>query len=298
MTTVLVSGGNGQVGRSIADLVAAGRVGDLDVVVADRSKLDITDRASIDAAMTATNPDVVINAAAYTAVDAAEDDEAAAMAANADAVASLADACDAHDARLLHLSTDYVFDGTKDGWYVETDPIAPLGVYGRSKAAGEAAARTCADHLVLRTAWVYAAHGHNFVKTMLRLGAERNALRVVADQVGCPSSAHDIAEALIGLATTDLTGTFHLAGGAEASWHEFAEAIFAHAGFDVAVEAIGTVDYPTPAPRPANSRLDSTALADATGVRLPGWRDSLPGVIDAILRADPPRHSDPLRTSS
>lgn len=283
MTRVLVTGGNGQVGRSIAELVSDARFAALDIAVADRSAVDITDRAGLSAAFDRVRPEVVINAAAFTAVDAAETDEAVAMAANADAVASLADLCAAHGARLLHLSTDYVFDGTKDGWYVESDPIAPLGVYGRTKAAGEAAARACPAHLILRTSWVYAAHGNNFVKTMLRIGAERPEVGIVDDQIGCPTSARDIAESLLHLSSLDVNGTYHLAGTDQASWYEFAVAIFAAADLSATAKPISTADFPTPAPRPANSRLDSSALADATGVRLPGWRDSLPDVVSAIL---------------
>ena len=278
-----MTGGNGQVGRCFAELASDERFTPLDIAVADRRKVDITDRAGLGAAFDRVRPEVVINAAAYTAVDAAETDEAAAMAANADGVASLADLCATHGARLLHLSTDYVFDGTKDGWYVESDPIAPLGIYGRTKAAGEAAARACPAHLILRTSWVYAAHGNNFIKTMLRIGAERPEVGVVDDQVGCPTSAHDIAEALLHLSSLDVNGTYHLAGADSASWHEFAVAIFAAADLTTTAKPISTADFPTPAPRPANSRLDSSALADATGVRLPGWRDSLPGVVSAIL---------------
>jgi len=283
VTRVLVTGGNGQVGRSIAELASDARFAALDIAVTDRSTVDITDRAGLNAAFDRLQPDVVINAAAYTSVDAAESDEAAATAVNTDGVASLADLCAAHGARLLHLSTDYVFDGTKDGWYVESDPIAPLGVYGRTKAAGEAAARACPAHLILRTSWVYATHGNNFVKTMLRIGAELPELGVVDDQVGCPTSAHDIAEALLHLSSMDANGTYHLAGADQASWHEFAEAIFAAADLTTTANPISTADYPTIAPRPANSRLDSSALADATGVRLPGWRDSLSGVVSTIL---------------
>jgi dTDP-4-dehydrorhamnose reductase len=283
VTRVLVTGGNGQVGRSIAELASDARFAALDIAVTNRSTVDITDRAGLNAAFDRLQPDVVINAAAYTSVDAAESDEAAATAVNTDGVASLADLCAAHGARLLHLSTDYVFDGTKDGWYVESDPIAPLGVYGRTKAAGEAAARACPAHLILRTSWVYATHGNNFVKTMLRIGAELPELGVVDDQVGCPTSAHDIAEALLHLSSMDANGTYHLAGADQASWHEFAEAIFAAADLTTTANPISTADYPTIAPRPANSRLDSSALADATGVRLPGWRDSLSGVVSTIL---------------
>jgi dTDP-4-dehydrorhamnose reductase len=292
VTRVLITGGNGQVGRSIAELASDERFAALDIAVTDRSTADITDRAGLNAAFDRLQPDVVINAAAYTSVDAAESDEAAATAVNTDGVASLADLCAAHGARLLHLSTDYVFDGTKDGWYVESDPIAPLGVYGRTKAAGEAAAQACPAHLILRTSWVYSAHGDNFVRTMLRIGAEHPELGVIDDQVGCPTSAHDIAEALLHLSSLDAKGTYHLAGADQASWHEFAVAIFAAADLTTTANPISTADFPTPAPRPANSRLDSSALADATGVRLPSWRDSLSGVVSAIL------DTDQLRTSS
>ena len=285
MTRVLVTGGNGQVGRSIAELASDARFAALDIAVTNRSTVDITDRAGLNAAFDRLQPDVVINAAAYTSVDAAESDEAAATAVNTDGVASLADLCAAHGARLLHLSTDYVFDGTKDGWYVESDPIAPLGVYGRTKAAGEAAATACPAHLILRTSWVYAAHGKNFVTTMLAIGTGRPEVGVVDDQVGCPTSAHDIAEALLHLSSLNVNGTYHLAGSDSASWHEFAEAIFAAAGLTTTANPISTADFPKPAPRPANSRLDSSALADATGVRLPGWRDSLFSVVSTILDA-------------
>ena len=287
MTRVLVTGGNGQVGRSITDLLGDQRFQHLTVSVADRATCDITNPDAVRRAIERFNPSVIINTAAYTAVDASETDEAAAMLVNCDGVANLAAQT---GRRLIHLSTDYVFDGSKDGWYMESDPVAPLGVYGTSKWQGEQAARTNPDHLILRTAWVYAAHGHNFVKTMLRLGAERGNLRVVADQIGCPTSAHDIADAILRLVDIDATGTYHMAGASQATWHELATATFELAELDVAVEAIGTAENPTPAPRPANSRLDSTALASATHVRLPSWQDSLPAVIDAARSSVPSRN--------
>lgn len=287
MTRVLVTGGNGQVGRSITDLLGDQRFQHLTVSVADRATCDITNPDAVRRAIERFNPSVIVNTAAYTAVDASETDEAAAMLVNCDGVAHLAAQT---GRRLIHLSTDYVFDGSKDGWYMESDPVAPLGVYGTSKWQGEQAARTNPDHLILRTAWVYAAHGHNFVKTMLRLGAERGNLRVVADQIGCPTSAHDIADAILRLVDIDATGTYHMAGASQATWHELATATFELAELDVAVEAIGTAEYPTPAPRPANSRLDSTALASATHVRLPRWQDSLPAVIDAARSSVPSRN--------
>ena len=287
MTRVLVTGGNGQVGRSITDLLGDQRFQHLTVSVADRATCDITNPDAVRRAIERFNPSVIVNTAAYTAVDASETDEAAAMLVNCDGVANLAAQT---GRRLIHLSTDYVFDGSKDGWYMESDPVAPLGVYGTSKWQGEQAARTNPDHLILRTAWVYAAHGHNFVKTMLRLGAERGNLRVVADQIGCPTSAHDIADAILRLVDIDATGTYHMAGASQATWHELATATFELAELDVAVEAIGTAENPTPAPRPANSRLDSTALASATHVRLPSWQDSLPAVIDAARSSVPSRN--------
>ncbi|MEC8445673.1 MAG: dTDP-4-dehydrorhamnose reductase [Actinomycetota bacterium] len=287
MTRVLVTGGNGQVGRSITDLLGDQRFQHLTVSVADRATCDITNPDAVRRAIERFNPSVIVNTAAYTAVDASETDEAAAMLVNCDGVAHLAAQT---GRRLIHLSTDYVFDGSKDGWYMESDPVAPLGVYGTSKWQGEQAARTNPDHLILRTAWVYAAHGHNFVKTMLRLGAERGNLRVVADQIGCPTSAHDIADAILRLVDIDATGTYHMAGASQATWHELATATFELAELDVAVEAIGTAENPTPAPRPANSRLDSTALASATHVRLPSWQDSLPAVIDAARSSVPSRN--------
>lgn len=287
MTRVLVTGGNGQVGRSITDLLGDQRFQHLTVSVADRATCDITNPDAVRRAIERFNPSVIVNTAAYTAVDASETDEATAMLVNCDGVAHLAAQT---GRRLIHLSTDYVFDGSKDGWYTESDPVAPLGVYGTSKWQGEQAARTNPDHLILRTAWVYAAHGHNFVKTMLRLGAERGNLRVVADQIGCPTSAHDIADAILRLVDIDATGTYHMAGASQATWHELATATFELAELDVAVEAIGTAEYPTPAPRPANSRLDSTALASATHVRLPSWQDSLPAVIDAVRSSVPSRN--------
>ena len=279
MTRVLVTGGGGQLGRSIADLVKEPRFAHLDVHVLTRSELDLRDLPLARTTAAELAPDVIVNTAAYTNVDQAEAEPGQAQASNL-AIGPLA----ADPARrIIHLSTDYVFDGTKAGWYTERDTAAPLGMYGKFKLQSEGAVRDAnPDHLILRTSWLYSAHGHNFVKTMLRLGAERDHLRVVDDQVGCPTSAHDLADAILRLVDTDLTGTFHLAGTEEATWHEFAVGVFDAAGIDIDVEAIASAEYPTPAPRPANSRLDSSAIADASGIRLPGWRTSLPAVIEQI----------------
>ncbi|MFN3216048.1 MAG: dTDP-4-dehydrorhamnose reductase [Acidimicrobiales bacterium] len=284
---VLVTGAAGQVG---AELMRAAWPAGVAVTGVDRRGLDITDAAAVDAVVADLAPEVIVNAAAYTAVDRAETEPDLAQAVNATGVAHLAAAANRHGSRLIHISTDYVFDGTKDGWYVETDPVAPLGVYGATKLAGEQAAAAAERHLILRTAWVYGALGANFVATMLRLGAERDELAVVADQRGCPTAAIDIAAAIVDLVTAgldgdELTGTYHLASPEEATWHGFACAILAEpiASGRLRVRAIPTTDYPTPAARPANSRLDSTAIADAAGIVLPAWSTTMPAVRAELL---------------
>ena len=289
---LLLLGANGQVGFELQRALAP--LGEL--LCATRSGLlpggaaclvaDLADEAGLEAMLGREKPDVVVNAAAYTAVDRAEDEPHAAHAANADGPACLARWCQQRDALLLHYSTDYVFDGRGTRPYRENDPVAPLGVYGASKLSGEDAIRASgARHLIFRTAWVYAARGQNFLRTMLRIGRERELVRVVADQVGAPTPARWIA------ATTALAlqkqpqgcadarlGTFHLSAGGQASWHAFAEAIFADAlaakliERAPRVEPIATAEYPTRAQRPAYSRLDGRRLHDALGLRLPDWR--------------------------
>ena len=281
MTVVLLTGAAGQLGQ---DLLRTPWADDTRLVARSRAELDIADGDAVGRDLDAVNPDVIVNAAAYTNVDRAEAEPEVAHAINADGVGHLARWADVNDARLVHVSTDYVFDGTKDGWYDESDPIAPLGAYGRSKAAGEDQARLAGRHVILRTAWVYGAHGHNFVRTMLRLAAEREELNVVGDQRGCPSATADLASAIVTLAQQsrdgETSGTYHLASPTEASWHEFASAILAPqiaAGLEV--RPITTDQYPTPAARPANSRLDSTALAAAADVQLRPWADALSEVL-------------------
>lgn len=286
MTRALITGAEGQLGR---DLMVAAWPAETEVVGFDRGGLDITNAATVEDVLDGTKPDVIINAAAYTKVDQAELEPEIAEAVNVAGVAHLATWARRAGARLVHVSTDYVFDGTKDGWYVENDPIAPLGVYGASKARGEEQARTVDRHLVLRTAWVYAAHGHNFVHTMRRLAKDRTELSVVADQVGCPSSTPDLAAAIVALVGADpsaeVSGTYHLASPTAASWHEFACAILEKEIDDgLKIWPISTAEYPTPAARPANSRLASDALADVTGIRLRPWRDALAEVLGALDR--------------
>ncbi len=286
--SVLITGAAGQLGT---ELQRADWPDGVSIVALTSAELDITDRTSVLDLVTRLRPSVIVNAAAYTAVDKAEDDEERAHLVNATAVGFLAEAADAVDALFVHVSTDYVFDGSKSGWYLEDDPLAPIGAYGRTKAAGETAALTAARSVVLRTAWVYSAHGSNFVKTMLRLAGERRELGVVADQFGCPTAAADIAEAIVALVRTQETDTapelprvLHVAAPDEASWHQFATAIFELAGADdgLMVRELTTAEYPTRAIRPANSRLDSNRLAALLGRPLPSWRASLARVIEEL----------------
>ncbi len=288
---ILVAGKEGQVARALASAAP----GTATVVTLGRPQLDLTDPASIDAVIASVRPDIVINAAAYTAVDQAETDEEAAFAVNSVGAGALAAAAARIGAPILHISTDYVFDGSKASPYVEADPVAPLGVYGRSKQAGEeAVAAANPHHLILRTAWVYSPVGKNFAKTMLRVAGLREELGVVNDQVGNPTSAADIAAAIwqITQHISDdparlLPGLYHMTASGEASWAEFAEEIFrasAELGGPVArVKQITTAEYPTPTRRPANSRLDSAKLSSAFGVILPHWQTSTRACVEQLI---------------
>lgn len=289
---LLVTGGDGQVGFELRRAVLPAG---WNLIAVDRAALDITRRDAVLAAVARERPDLVVNTAAYTAVDKAESEPEAAFAANAAAPGQIAEACRAAGVPLIQFSTDYVFDGTKPGPYVEDDPVDPLGVYGKSKEAGERAVRAVlAEHVILRTAWVYGAHGRNFVKTMLRLAGELPELRVVADQRGCPTAAADLAAAVIAIARRIAAGdgrwgTFHLTGAGATTWHGFAEAVIAlaapHTGKAPPVMAIATVDYPTPARRPANSVLDCRRIEAAYGVTPRSWREALAEVVAELLSA-------------
>lgn len=296
---ILLLGGNGQVGsalrRSLAPLgtvIATTRSGALeDGTACERADFDTPD--ALPALVARIAPDVVVNAAAYTAVDRAENEAEAAFRANAQAPQALAAACAGRNALLVHYSTDYVFDGRGTRPYCEDDATVPLGVYGASKLAGERAVRDSgARHLIFRTAWVYAAHGSNFLRTMLRLARERDELRVVADQVGAPTPAALIADvtAQVLAQAPSRSGTWHLTATGATSWHGFAEAIVAgaHARGLLArmprVLPIATADYPTPAARPAYSVLDCSALQRDFGIELPDWRTGLATVLDALPR--------------
>ena len=290
--SVLITGAAGQLGR---ELQRAAWPDGTELFALTSSDLDITDRGAVLAEVQRLGPSVIVNAAAYTAVDRAEDDEERALAVNAIAVESLADAADRVGALLVQVSTDYVFDGSGSRWYLEDDPVAPIGAYGRTKALGEAAALRAQHSIVVRTAWVYSAHGSNFVKTMLRLAGDRDELGVVADQFGCPTAAADIAAAIVELVDRfEDVGSlphrlFHVAAPDDASWHQFACAIFERSGRRdrLTIKALTTAEYPTRASRPANSRLDTDRLAATLDHRLPSWRDSLTLVVDELQGGSP-----------
>jgi len=280
--TPLVFGRSGQVATELARLLPG-------AAFLGRAEADLARPGAAAAAIAEHAPSAVINAAAWTAVDAAETEEEAALRLNAEAPGEMARACAARGIPFLHVSTDYVFDGSGDRPWRPEDPVAPLGAYGRTKLAGEAAVRASgAAHAILRTSWVFSAHGANFVKTMLRLGAGRDSLRVVADQIGGPTPAADIAAALVGLAErmgpetagqgTVSPGILHFAGAPDVSWAGFAREIMDRAGLACRIDEIGSADYPTPAARPRNSRLDCAGLA-GWGLTRPDWRAGL----DAVL---------------
>jgi dTDP-4-dehydrorhamnose reductase len=294
---LLVTGREGQVARSLAE--RAGTTDGFDLVFVGRPEFDLACARTIGPAIEAARPDLVISAAAYTAVDQAEDEPDLAFAVNAAGAGEVARAATAVGAPVIHLSTDYVFDGTLDRPYREDDRTGPQGVYGASKLAGEeavAAANPC--HLILRTAWVYSPFGRNFVKTMLRLAETCDEVSVVADQLGNPTSAMDIADAVLTVAgrlraeaSFNRWGVYHLAGRGQASWADFAEEIFrvsrALGGPAAAVRRIPTSAFPTKAKRPANSRLDTAALQEAFDFSMPNWHDSCRSVIRRLVEIRP-----------
>jgi dTDP-4-dehydrorhamnose reductase len=279
---IAVFGRTGQVALEL------GRLGG---VCIGRDVADFADPEGVRRAAKGIDADAIVNAVAYTAVDRAESEEALALTINGTSVGSLAEVAAARGLPLVHISTDYVFDGGGTAPWRPGDSVGPLGAYGRTKLAGEnAVAAAGGVHAVLRTSWVFSAHGANFVKTMLRLGADRERLRIVADQVGGPTPARGIAGASVRIAEAlardaSLSGTYHYAGAPDVSWAGFARAIFAEAGLQVAVEDIPSSDYPTPAARPKNSRLDCTATEAAFGIARPDWRAALRETLVELLAA-------------
>lgn len=281
MTDLLIFGRTGQVARELARLAPG-------ALFVGRDEADLTNPAACAALIRRERPSAVINAAAYTAVDRAESDADTARLVNAEAPGAMAAACAELGIPFVHISTDYVFDGSGDQPRAEDAPTAPLGVYGQTKLDGERAIAAAGGHwAVLRTAWVFSAHGTNFVRTMRRLGAERERLTIVADQVGGPTPAADIAAAVLEMAramAADGTkgGIYHFAGAPDVSWAGFARAIFDRSDLSPEVVDIPTSDYPTPARRPLNSRLDCAAITRDFGIPRPDWRDGLDRVIKEL----------------
>ena len=289
---IAVTGSQGQV---VQALIERAKGTQTQVIALGRPLLDLADPSTVLPAIEAAAPDIIVSAAAYTAVDRAEEEVEAAYAINAAGAGAVAQAASTLSVPVIHLSTDYVFNGRKDSPYLESDATDPLGVYGASKLAGENAVQAaCADSVILRTAWVYSPFGNNFVKTMLRLAGQRDELGVVADQLGNPTSALDIADGALAVARNllddsarALRGIFHMTGAGDASWAKFAEVIFDVSrrlgGPFASVKAITTAEYPTPAPRPANSRLDCGKLDRVHGIQLPPWRGSMESVVEQLL---------------
>lgn len=289
---VLITGANGQLGR---ELIRQGHAFNLELYALNRQELDITQPNQINTIFGTASPSLVVNAAAYTNVDKAETEAELAFEVNKIAPGYLARCCADRNIALIHISSDYVFDGIKGKPYLETDPIAPLGIYGQSKAEGEAAIRSSLkNHIILRTSWLYSVYRRNFVKTMLDLGTEKKVISVVADQFGSPTSAADLAEtvltiaARIGDAANLDWGTYHYCGSGITSWHGFAKEVMQLASLYVhlqtkRIKAIATAEYPTPAKRPPYSALDCSRIKKVFGIDPKPWQDSLRRTIERIF---------------
>jgi dTDP-4-dehydrorhamnose reductase len=292
MRRVLLTGGTGQVGQA---LQALGWPADLALVAPSRGELDLADPDAVARHVAGARYDAILSVGAYTAVDKAESEPEIAHRVNAQSPACLATYAELAYVPIIHISTDYVFDGSGTRPWREDDPVGPLGVYGATKEAGERAVRSAPRHVILRASWVVSATGANFVRTMLRLGAERDELKVVADQFGAPTHAGDLARAIRTILLRHLddgageapTGTFHIANAGETSWHDFAGRIFSAAGAagrkTPKLHAIPTAEYPTPARRPLNSRLDTAKLADAFAIRLGPWQEASEEIVATLL---------------
>ena len=270
---ILVTGSQGQLGH---DVLLRLRAQGLPCLGVDREDFDLADSIALRQCLLAHRPEAVIHCAAYTAVDRAESDRETCRAVNAEGTRHVAEACRELDAKLIYISTDYVFDGRGDKPFVPQDPRAPINYYGLTKARGEEEVEALiSKRFIVRVSWTYGVHGQNFVKTMLRLGAEREEVRVVCDQVGSPTYTADLAALLCGMVQTDRYGTYHATNEGFCSWSDFAAAIMEEAGLPARVTPIPSDQYPTPAARPLNSRLSKDALEQAGFGRLPPWRDAL-----------------------
>ena len=297
MKKILLTGVNGQVGHALKS-----KLSQHEVIALSREQMDLGKPHDIKRIVREIKPDLIINPAAYTAVDNAESEPELAFAINATAPQILAEEAARLNAAIIHFSTDYVYDGSKNGAYIETDAVNPVSIYGKSKLAGEEAIRAVGlPHLILRTSWVYGAYGKNFLKTIMRLAAERDSLRIVGDQFGAPTSSESIAEAVISLVDSwqcsqdNQTGVYHFTNTGETSWHGFScEIINEYNQLALAksrpalktnthtITAISTAEYPTPATRPANSRLDNTKLKQTFGIALPSWQQGLQQIMQTL----------------
>jgi len=291
---ILITGANGQLGNELRKphpktLSEGGGRNGYRFFFTDIDELDITNPDAVNAFFETNGIQTVINCAAYTAVDRAESDETVATLINATAVGYLADACNRTDATLIHISTDYVYDGCACKPYSEDHPTAPASVYGRSKLAGEEAAMSTPKSVVIRTSWLYSSFGNNFVKTMLRLGKERETLNVVFDQTGSPTYAADLAQTIMKIVATSeqnllKTGIFHYSNEGVCSWYDFAHEIMQQAGLKCVVKPIETKDYPTPATRPHYSVLNKACIKTEYGIEIPHWKDSLNRCLEEIFQ--------------
>jgi len=292
---LLIIGSKGQLG---SELVIECKRNDFSFLALDLPEFNITDPPQVKKTLADFKPSIVINASAYTNVDMAETEPEIAYTVNSDGPANLAVSCDKNRIPIIHISTDYVFDGSKGQPYAESDPVSPLGIYGKSKEKGESKLRSILkQHIILRTSWLYSAYGNNFVKTMLKLGKEKEIIKVVSDQYGCPTCAADLAEAVVDI-SKQITqnfkiawGTYHYCGLGITTWHEFAKAIFEIASqyqnYKVSsVEAITTAQYPTKTKRPAFSALDCGLFKKHFGINIKPWQESLEKTIERILNIE------------
>jgi dTDP-4-dehydrorhamnose reductase len=279
MITLLITGAGGQLGRTLKSLL--GMLKDVKCLFTDVDTLDICDKEAVDSFVAGNAVNYIINCAAYTAVDKAEDEEIACFRINSDAVRNLGEAATQHNAKIIHISTDYVFDGTNTLPYLETDYTCPVSAYGRSKQRGELILRAvCADTVIIRTSWLYSEYGNNFVQTMLRLGKEKEEIDVVFDQIGTPTCAADLAAAIIHIIRKAESekfrpGIYHFSNEGVCSWYDFARKIFEIAGISCKVNPINTKNYPTRASRPHFSVLDKGKIKKTYGIAIPHWEDSL-----------------------
>lgn len=282
---ILVTGANGQLGNELRNLLETEIPGS--TLYTDRDELDLTDAKAVEAFILDNEVTHVVNCAAYTAVDRAEEEKHACSSVNCDAVKNLAMAADANGVKVIHISTDYVFDGTNHRPYRESDKVNPISQYGTTKRKGETALLALApESIIIRTAWLYSSYGNNFVKTMLRLADSQSEVRVICDQIGTPTYARDLAVAIYAILTSHqwVAGIYHFTNEGAASWYDFAHAIFRIAGKKVKLVPIPTEDYPTPAVRPAYSILDRSRIKATYGVEIPHWEDSLEDCMKLINR--------------